>query len=76
MRARWPSISDETFVHPTIFSVVYITKLAGMPTTEIWTNEDESVLMSDFSTERLELTLVGDHLCYYHQNSDTLYVRR
>lgn len=76
MMVRWPEISAATKVRPTIFSIIYITKLVSIPTSEIWTNEDEPTLKPDFSTERLKLISVGDHLCYYYQDDDILYVRQ
>lgn len=76
MMERWPEISAKTKVHPTIFSIIYITKLASIPTSEIWTNEDEPTLKPDFSTERLKLILAGNHLCYYQKDRDVLYVRQ
>lgn len=79
MNARWPGIGDKTTIEMTDARRidVPIFKCAAKPAMMMETSpENVGEYVSYFETERLELTLVGDHWCYYWEDSDTLFVRR
>lgn len=76
MVERWPGLSDKTTVEMTNACRIDIPALVYRPATEAWTDTREPGFMPTFGTERLDLIQVGDRLCYYQQDSDTLFVRR
>lgn len=78
MRERWPGISDKTTIEMTDARRIYVPifKCALKPAIMLETSpENVGEYVSSFETERLELTLVGDHWCYYWEDSDTLFVK-
>lgn len=76
MRERWSEISDKTTIKMTDARRIDVPTLGYRPPTEARTETRESGPVPTFGTERLDLIQVGDHLCYYRQDSDTLFVRR
>lgn len=75
MKKRWPGINDKTAVEITNARRIDVPTLVYRSETEVRTGAREPGPMPTFSTERLDLIQVGDHLCYYRQDSDTLFVR-
>lgn len=75
MRERWSEISDKTTIKMTDARRIDVPTLGYRPPTEARTETRESGPVPTFGTERLDLIQVGDHLCYYYQDFDTLFVR-
>lgn len=76
MVERWPKISDKTTVVMTNACRIDVPTLVYRSETEVRTGTRDLGPIPTFGTEGLDLILVGDHLCYYQQDSDTLFVRR
>lgn len=78
MRERWPKISDKTTVEMVRSRRIDVPIFKCAPKLSLMLEtspENVGEYWSYFETKQLELTLVGDYLCYYQQDSDTLFVQ-
>lgn len=75
MRERWPEISDKTAIEMVRARLIDVPSLVYRPPLETWTDKATFVLVPYFGLERLELISVGDHMCLYRQEHDTLFIQ-
>ncbi len=78
MKFRWPGISDKTKIAMVDRPIIEVPELRKNPPGPIMiesTGERVGGYEDAFSLIRLNLVEVGDHWCYYWEDSDTLFVQ-
>ncbi len=75
MIARWPGISDKTTVVMANARRIDAPTCVYRPETDARTDVREAGLVPNIRLLRFTLIQVGNHWCYYWEDSDTLFVK-